>query len=139
MTSTNFLGFLIPLVSTIFMQPPFLRINIYQGVPKNDGLNSTTKRNMHNLRDSDCPLHVNSLAKHVIFLIFTFPQFMYSTADSLKKKYTWSASSMELTKSGAEKRHSYSTDRAGKKGGNERGQETVPPSIVGILRSRSWA
>ena len=69
------------------------------------------------------------LAERVISLIFTFPQFMYSTADSLKKKYTWSESSMELTKSGAEKRHSYSTDRAGKKGGNERGQETAAASF----------
>ena len=69
------------------------------------------------------------LAERVISLIFTFPQFMYSTADSLKKKYTWSESSMELTKSGAEKRHSYSTDRAGKKGGNERGQETSAASF----------
>ena len=50
-------------------------------------------------------------------LIFTFPQFMYSTADSLKKKYTWSESSMELTKSGAEKRHSYSTDRESERAG----------------------
>ena len=37
-----------------------------------------------------------------IYDLITFPQFIYSTADSLKKKNTWLSSSTELTKSGSE-------------------------------------
>ena len=38
-----------------------------------------------------------------IQLLLTFPQLICSTADSRKKKYTWSLSSKVLTKSGAKR------------------------------------
>ena len=47
-------------------------------------------------------LQLEKLINFYFFKILTFPQFKYSTAVSLKKKYTKSPRAKELTKFGAE-------------------------------------